>query len=136
MLLNLMLQNSYRLIVIRVASQMPPILCSCNRPYTVKGEYLYRTLLQASGAEEVICQGFYAQGMYDLDRFYFVGRYGHVIPHDPSENDPTLEEPDPCTRITTGAGWRIQNNVQARLEYQHNSRENEDAAFLQLIVAF
>ena len=93
---------------------------------TVKGEYIAHTM-GITGNNKVTNSGLYGQGTYQLDKFFFVGRYGTFVTDDNTDDD--------LTRITGGVGYIILEGCEVRLEYQTNS-DDVDLTFLQLVVGF
>jgi len=93
---------------------------------TVKGEYITHTM-GIAGNSEVTNSGLYGQGTYQLEKFFFVARYGTFASDDPTADD--------LARITGGIGYVIREGCEVRLEYQTNS-DDIDLTFLQLVVGF
>ncbi len=94
---------------------------------SLKGEYIAHKI-NLPATESVTTSGFYGQGMYDFGKVFLVARYGRFSPNIAGEN--TLQ------RFSAGAGWVILENCELRFEYQINSEENDNATFLQGVVAF
>ncbi len=98
-----------------------------NENFSLKGEYISHQL-GIAGDTTLTNSGYYAQGTYDTGKYFFVARYGTF--------NPDLEGADDLTRLSLGAGWRVLEGCEVRLEYQDNSAENADATFLQMVVGF
>ena len=94
---------------------------------SIKGEYIAHTISVTAGSE-LTSAGFYAQGLYDLDRLFVVGRYGSFSPDSDDAEDQS--------RFSAGVGWRIIEGSEMRFEYQANGESVEDAALLQLVVGY
>lgn len=105
-------------------------------PVEVKGEFT------AMEEEKTVAPkkhaGFYVQASYDLHPIFAVGRYGRWTPKfdedGDGQNDPAL------TRITLGAGYRIVEQVEVRVEHQINKEERDeeknDQTTVQWVVSF
>lgn len=90
----------------------------------LKGEFVAHSLGLAGDGDSTNA-GFYAQSLYDLDRYFLVARYGSFAP-DEGEN---------MSRVSLGAGWIIRDGCQMRFEQQINSEE-DNLSLVQMVVAF
>ncbi len=72
--------------------------------------------------------GFYAQGQVDLGKYFLVGRYGNYKRN--------FNGVDRDSRTTGTLGYIINDNCQLRMEYQANSGDQDDMAYLQAVAGF
>jgi hypothetical protein len=94
--------------------------------WEIKGEYIVHELGSTFDDSEQAF-GYYGQGIYHWDDYYFVGRYGTF--------DSGHEGMDAETRMSVGAGWWLLSNVSLRAEYQSNN-ETDDLTAVQVAVGF
>ncbi|MBN2010801.1 hypothetical protein JW960_15750 [candidate division KSB1 bacterium] len=95
--------------------------------FSLKSEYIFKKWGLATNAT-LNCNGFYAQGMLDFGRYFFVSRYDAF--------KPDVAEDSNITRMCLGAGLALMVGVELRHEFQINNEGNPNAALLQLVVGF
>ncbi|MEE9555597.1 MAG: hypothetical protein V3W18_15020 [candidate division Zixibacteria bacterium] len=94
--------------------------------FAAKGEYISHRMA-ITETDGVTNTGYYIQGLYDLGRYFLVGRY------DAFNFDGVAEE---STRMSIGAGWVLSEGSELRLEYQVNSEDKDDVSYLQIVAGF
>jgi len=91
----------------------------------LKGEYITHRF-SSDENENFTNDGYYFQGLYNIGKWYAVGRYGEFRPYQKSTD---------ITRLSGGIGRTINENVELRFEYQSN-QDSEDFGIFQVAVGF
>jgi len=93
----------------------------------LKSEFIRHAMIYVK--ENVLANtGMYAQGVYSYGRFFPGFRYGMI--------EPGYEGAESINRLSVLCGFVISTGAEIRFEYQLNSEEEDDLAFLQLAVGF
>ncbi len=95
--------------------------------FHLKSEFIAHGL-GLEGNNSITNSGFYAQGLYELNRLFLVGRYNML--------SVDFEGIDDVNRFDAGLGWIILDGAEARIEHQFNSVENSDITLFQMVVGF
>jgi hypothetical protein len=93
----------------------------------LKGEYIEHTYERTTDSKTTA--GFYLQATVDVRPFFFCARYGGLDSDEPSLDD--------SERLTSGAGYRVIEEVELRGEYQLYIPDREkDLTLVQVVARF
>ena len=93
--------------------------------FEIKGEYISHNF-DSKEEGEFTNDGYYVQGLYGINDWYLVGRYGEFRPDQKSAD---------IARMSAGVGHIINDMIELRLEYQAN-KEIKDTAIFQVAFGF